>query len=221
MNLSFKQINSLAGWLTFFIALFTYVSTLEPTVSFWDCGEYIATSVKLQVGHPPGAPVFQLFANVMSQLALGDVTRQAFYVNMVSGLSSAFTIPFLFWTITLLGRKLFDKGQLSMSQKIALIGSGLVGALAFTFSDSFWFSAVEGEVYAMSSCFTAIAFWAVLKWESVADTDEYANRWLLLIAYLTGLSVGIHILVFLTIPSVVMIYFYKKFQCKSKKKGEK
>jgi len=211
MNLSFKQINSLAGWLTFFIALFTYVSTLEPTVSFWDCGEYIATSVKLQVGHPPGAPVFQLFANVMSQLALGDVTRQAFYVNMVSGLSSAFTIPFLFWTITLLGRKLFDKGQLSMSQKIALIGSGLVGALAFTFSDSFWFSAVEGEVYAMSSCFTAIAFWAVLKWESVADTDEYANRWLLLIAYLTGLSVGIHILVFLTIPSVVMIYFYKKF----------
>ena len=211
MNLSFKQINSLAGWLTFFIALFTYVSTLEPTVSFWDCGEYIATSVKLQVGHPPGAPVFQLFANVMSQLALGDVTRQAFYVNMVSGLSSAFTIPFLFWTITLLGRKLFDKGQLSISQKIALIGSGLVGSLAFTFSDSFWFSAVEGEVYAMSSCFTAIAFWAVLKWESVADTDEYANRWLLLIAYLTGLSVGIHILVFLTIPSVVMIYFYKKF----------
>ncbi len=145
MNLSFKQINSLAGWLTFFIALFTYVSTLEPTVSFWDCGEYIATSVKLQVGHPPGAPVFQLFANVMSQLALGDVTRQAFYVNMVSGLSSAFTIPFLFWTITLLGRKLFNKGQLSVSQKIALIGSGLVGSLAFTFSDSFWFSAVEGR----------------------------------------------------------------------------
>ncbi len=199
------------GWVTFLIALFTYVSTLEPTVSFWDCGEYIATSVKLQVGHPPGAPVFQLVANVLSQLALGDVSRQAFYVNMVSGLSSAFTIPFLFWTITMLGRKLFATVDISKGQEIILIGSGLVGALAFTFSDSFWFSAVEGEVYAMSSCFTAIAFWAVLKWESVVDSDEYANRWLLLIAYLTGLSVGIHILVFLTIPSVVMIYFYKKF----------
>ncbi len=211
MNLSFKQVNSLMGWVTFLIALFTYVSTLEPTVSFWDCGEYIATSVKLQVGHPPGAPVFQLVANVLSQLAFGDVSRQAFYVNMVSGLSSAFTIPFLFWTITMLGRKLFSAVDISKSQEIILLGSGLVGALAFTFSDSFWFSAVEGEVYAMSSCFTAIAFWAVLKWESVVDTDEYANRWLLLIAYLTGLSVGIHILVFLTIPSVVMIYFYKKF----------
>lgn len=211
MNFSFKQVNSFTGWLTFLIALFTYVSTLEPTVSFWDCGEYIATSVKLQVGHPPGAPVFQLVANVLSQLALGDVSRQAFYVNMVSGLSSAFTIPFLFWTITMLGRKLFSTVDISKSQEIILLGSGLVGALAFTFSDSFWFSAVEGEVYAMSSCFTAIAFWAVLKWESVVDTDEYANRWLLLIAYLTGLSVGIHILVFLTIPSVVMIYFYKKF----------
>ncbi|MDG1881138.1 MAG: DUF2723 domain-containing protein [Schleiferiaceae bacterium] len=211
MNLSFKQVNSLMGWVTFLIALFTYVSTLEPTVSFWDCGEYIATSVKLQVGHPPGAPVFQLVANVLSQLAFGDVSRQAFYVNMVSGLSSAFTIPFLFWTITMLGRKLFATVDISKGQEIILIGSGLVGALAFTFSDSFWFSAVEGEVYAMSSCFTAIAFWAVLKWESVVDSDEYANRWLLLIAYLTGLSVGIHILVFLTIPSVVMIYFYKKF----------
>ena len=211
MNLSFKQVNSLMGWVTFLIALFTYVSTLEPTVSFWDCGEYIATSVKLQVGHPPGAPVFQLVANVLSQLAFGDVSRQAFYVNMVSGLSSAFTIPFLFWTITMLGRKLFATDDISKGQEIILIGSGLVGALAFTFSDSFWFSAVEGEVYAMSSCFTAIAFWAVLKWESVVDSDEYANRWLLLIAYLTGLSVGIHILVFLTIPSVVMIYFYKKF----------
>jgi hypothetical protein len=199
------------GWVTFLIALFTYVSTLEPTVSFWDCGEYIATSVKLQVGHPPGAPVFQLVANVLSQLAFGDVSRQAFYVNMVSGLSSAFTIPFLFWTITMLGRKLFATDDISKGLEIILIGSGLVGALAFTFSDSFWFSAVEGEVYAMSSCFTAIAFWAVLKWESVVDSDEYANRWLLLIAYLTGLSVGIHILVFLTIPSVVMIYFYKKF----------
>jgi hypothetical protein len=211
MNLSFKQLNNLGGWLTFGIALFTYVSTLEPTVSFWDCGEYIATSVKLQVGHPPGAPVFQLIANVLSQLALGDVERQAFYVNLASGLSSAFTIPFLFWTIVAFGRKLFSVDTLSRGQEIVLLGAGAVGALAFTFSDSFWFSAVEGEVYAMSSCFTAIAFWAVLKWEAAVAEDPYANRWLLLIAYLTGLSVGIHILVFLTIPSVVMIYFYKKF----------
>ena len=211
MNLSFKQLNNLGGWLTFGIALFTYVSTLEPTVSFWDCGEYIATSVKLQVGHPPGAPVFQLIANVLSQLAFGNVERQAFYVNLVSGLSSAFTIPFLFWTIVAFGRKLFSTETLSKGQEIVLLGAGAVGALAFTFSDSFWFSAVEGEVYAMSSCFTAIAFWAVLKWEQAVDTDPYANRWLLLIAYLTGLSVGVHILVFLTIPSVVMIYFYKKY----------
>ncbi len=211
MKLSFRQLNLITGWLTFGIALFTYVSTLAPTVSFWDCGEYIATSIKLQVGHPPGAPVFQLVGNVFSQLALGDVERQAFYVNLVSGLSSAFTIPFLFWTIVALGRKLFQTEILSKGQEIVLLGAGAVGALAFTFSDTFWFSAVEGEVYAMSSCFTAIAFWAVLKWEAAVDSDPYANRWLLLIAYLTGLSVGVHILVFLTIPSVVMIYFYKKY----------
>ena len=210
MNFSDKQINNGLGWMTFVIALITYVLTLEPTVSFWDCGEYIATSVKLMVGHPPGAPVFQLIANVMSQLALGDVTRQAFYVNLTSGLSSAFTIPFLFWTITAMGRKLFDSDSLSPGQRIVMYAGGVVGALAFTWSDSFWFSAVEGEVYAMSSCFTAIAFWAVLKWEAAVDTDPYANRWLMLIAYMTGLSVGVHILVFLTIPSVVMIYFYKK-----------
>ena len=146
INLSFKHLNNLGGWFTFGIALFTYVSTLEPTVSFWDCGEYIATSVKLQVGHPPGAPVFQLIANVLSQLALGDVERQAFYVNLASCLSSAFTIPFLFWTIVAFGRKLFSVETLSRGQEIVLLGAGAVGALAFTFSDSFWFSAVEGEV---------------------------------------------------------------------------
>lgn len=211
MNFTDKQLNNGLGWLTFAIALFTYVWTLEPTVSFWDCGEYIATSVKLMVGHPPGAPLFQLVANVFSQLAFGDVTRQAFYVNLVSGLSSAFTIPFLFWTITAFGRKLFGSETLDQGQRIVLYGAGLVGALAFTWSDTFWFSATEGEVYAMSSCFTAIAFWAVLKWEQAVDSDPYANRWLILIAYLTGLSVGVHILVFLTIPAVVMIYYYKKY----------
>lgn len=217
MKLSFKQLNLMVGWLTFGIALFTYISTLEPTVSFWDCGEYIATSVKLQVGHPPGAPVFQLVGNVFSHLAFGNVERQAFYVNLVSGLSSAFTIPFLFWTIVALGRKLFESENLNRAQEVVLLGAGAVGALSFTFSDTFWFSAVEGEVYAMSSCFTAIAFWAVLKWEAAVDKDPYANRWLLLIAYLTGLSVGVHILVFLTIPSVVMIYFYKKYPVVTRK----
>jgi hypothetical protein len=202
--------NNALGWTTFVVALITYTLTLEPTVSFWDCGEYITTSVKLEVGHPPGAPMFQLVANVMSQLALGDVTKQAYWVNFTSGLSSALSIPFLFWTITMLAKKLV-RGEESLGQNIAVLGSGLVGALAFTWSDSFWYSAVEGEVYAMSSFFTAVAFWAALKWESAADHDLKANRWLLLVAYLTGLSVGVHILVFLTIPAVVMIYFYKNY----------
>ncbi|MFN5087665.1 MAG: DUF2723 domain-containing protein, partial [Bacteroidota bacterium] len=202
--------NNALGWTTFVVALITYTLTLEPTVSFWDCGEYITTSVKLEVGHPPGAPVFQLVANVLSQLALGDVTKQAYWVNFTSGLSSALSIPFLFWTITMLAKKLV-RGEESLGQNIAVLGSGLVGALAFTWSDSFWYSAVEGEVYAMSSFFTAVAFWAALKWESAADHDLKANRWLLLVAYLTGLSVGVHILVFLTIPAVVMIYFYKNY----------
>ena len=136
--------NNALGWTTFVVALITYTLTLEPTVSFWDCGEYITTSVKLEVGHPPGAPVFQLIANVMSQLALGDVTRQAYWVNFTSGLSSALTIPFLFWTITMLAKKLV-RGEESLGQNIAVLGSGLVGALAFTWSDSFWFSAVEGR----------------------------------------------------------------------------
>ncbi|MGA0110028.1 MAG: DUF2723 domain-containing protein [Schleiferiaceae bacterium] len=202
--------NNALGWTTFVVALVTYTLTLEPTVSFWDCGEYITTSVKLEVGHPPGAPVFQLIANVMSQLALGDVTQQAYWVNFTSGLSSALSIPFLFWTITMLAKKLV-RGEESLGQNISVLGSGLVGALAFTWSDSFWYSAVEGEVYAMSSFFTAAAFWAALKWEASADHDLRANRWLLLVAYLTGLSVGVHILVFLTIPAVVMIYFYKSY----------
>jgi len=146
----------------------------------------------------------------MSQLALGDVTKQAYWVNFTSGLSSALSIPFLFWTITMLAKKLV-RGEESLGQNIAVLGSGLVGALAFTWSDSFWYSAVEGEVYAMSSFFTAAAFWAALKWEAAADHDMRANRWLLLVAYLTGLSVGVHILVFLTIPAVVMIYFYKNY----------
>ncbi len=209
---NFKKINNIAGWLIFAIAAFVYIYTIEPTVSFWDCGEYIATSVKLQVGHPPGAPFFQMVGNVLAQLAFGNVEMQAYWVNMVSALSSAFTILFLFWTITALAKKLAEKtGTLDDGKMIVIFGAGAVGALAYTFSDSFWFSAVEGEVYAMSSFFTAAAYWAVLKWEEAVDTDKYANRWLVLIAYMVGLSVGVHILVFLTIPAIAMVYYFKKY----------
>ena len=209
---NYKKLNNTLGWLVFAIATTVYFLTLEPTASFWDCGEYIATSVKLQVGHPPGAPLFQLVGNFLSQFAFGDVTRQAVMVNALSALSSSFTILFLFWTITYLAKKLAVKtGELTNAKVMAIMGSGAVGALAYTFSDSFWFSAVEGEVYAMSSFMTAATFWMVLKWEEAVDTDKYANRWLVLIAFMVGLSVGVHILVFLTIPAIGMVYYFKKY----------
>jgi hypothetical protein len=209
---NYKKINNIAGWAVFAIAAFVYTSTVEPTVSFWDCGEYIATSVKLQVGHPPGAPFFQMVGGAFGLMAFNNPEMQAFWVNMVSVLSSAFTILFLFWTITALARKLAMKyGKLDDGAVVAIFGAGAVGALAYTFSDSFWFSAVEGEVYAMSSFFTAAAFWAVLKWEQAVDEDRYANRWLILIAFMVGLSVGVHILVFLTIPAIGMVYYFKKY----------
>ena len=209
--MNYKKLNNVFGWAVFAIATLTYFMTIEPTTSFWDCGEYIATSVKLQVGHPPGAPFFQLMGNLFGQFA-GSPEGQALMVNALSALSSSFSILFLFWTITALGVKLLGgQEKLDNAGTIAVLGAGAVGALAYTFSDSFWFSAVEGEVYAMSSFFTAAAFWAVLKWEQAVDTDPYANKWLLLIAYLVGLSVGVHILVFLTIPAIAMIYYFKKY----------
>lgn len=207
---NYKKLNNLLGWLVFAIATVTYFITIEPTVSFWDCGEYIATSVKLQVGHPPGAPLFQLMGNFASQFAFGDVTEQARMVNLLSALSSSLTVLFLFWTISALGRKMVIKyGELDDARIIAILGGAIVGSLAYTFSDSAWFSAVEGEVYAMSSLFTAIAFWAILKWEHEIDHSTRAHRWLIFIAYMIGLSIGVHILVFLTIPAIVMVYFYK------------
>ena len=209
--MNYNKLNTIAGWAVFAIATITYFMTIEPTTSFWDCGEYIATSVKLQVGHPPGAPFFQLMGNLFGQFA-GSPENQALMVNALSALSSSFSILFLFWTITALSAKLLGgRENLDNSGIIAVLGAGAVGALAYTFSDSFWFSAVEGEVYAMSSFFTAVAFWAVLKWEQAVDTDPNANKWLLLIAYLVGLSVGVHILVFLTIPAIGMIYYFKKY----------
>ncbi len=212
---NFTKLNNLLGWGVFLVAAVTYTLTLEPTVSFWDCGEYIATSAKLQVGHPPGAPLFQLLGAFIAQFALGNVTQIAFWVNMLSALSSAFTILFLFWTTSRLALKVYVLQNRAIDQTALTVvfGSALVGSLAYTFSDSFWFSAVEGEVYAMSSFFTAIAFWAILKWEEAMDfNDDRADRWIIFIAYLIGLSVGVHILVFLTIPAIGMIYYFKKFK---------
>ncbi|MDX2195436.1 MAG: DUF2723 domain-containing protein [Cytophagales bacterium] len=214
MNLSYKRLNNLTGWAVFLVALVTYILTVEPTASFWDCGEFIACSYKLQVPHPPGAPMFLLINRIFSMLALGDVYKVAYWVNISSVLAAAFSILFLFWSITLLARKivLTDlKAEPSLPQILAILGSGAVGALAYTFSDSFWFSAVEAEVYAMSSFFTAIVFWCMLKWEAVADEDG-ADKWLLLIAYLVGLSIGVHLLNLVTIPALGLIYYFKRYK---------
>ena len=206
----YKTINNLMGWITFLIAATVYCMTIEPTASFWDCPEFITTGYKLEVGHPPGAPFFMLVANLFSQFA-SDASEVAKMVNYMSALMSAACILFLFWTITHLVRKLVvkDEGNIGTAQTVAIMGSGLVGALAYTFSDTFWFSAVEGEVYAFSSLFTAVVFWLILKWEDVAD-QPHSDRWLVLIAYLTGLSIGVHLLNLLCLPAIVLVYYYKK-----------
>ncbi|MEI6348325.1 MAG: DUF2723 domain-containing protein [Bacteroidota bacterium] len=211
--MTYKRINNILGWFVFAIAAFTFISTAEPTVSFWDCGEYIATATKLQVGHPPGAPTFQLIGRMFSMLAGGDVTKIAFMVNVMSALASAFTIMFMFWSLTMLIKKMALRinNEMTVGTQMAIFGSALVGALAYTFTDSFWFSAVEGEVYAMSSMFTALVFWAILKWEQVADQKD-SLRWLILIAYLIGLSIGVHLLNLLTVPAIVFVIYFKKFK---------
>lgn len=206
----YKLVNNLMGWLSFVIAAVVYCLTIEPTASFWDCGEFITSSYKLEVGHPPGAPFFMLTANFFTQF-VKDPAMVARMVNTMSALMSAACIMFLFWTITHLTRKLILKEDEKprLSQLITIMGSGLVGALVYTFSDTFWFSAVEGEVYAYSSLFTAVVFWLILKWEEVAD-EPHSDRWLVLIAYLTGLSIGVHLLNLLCIPAIVLVYYYKK-----------
>ncbi len=210
---NFRRINNLTGWLVFAVAFFTYAATVERTASFWDCGEFIAVAYKLMVPHPPGAPFFLLLGRLASMLALGDVTQVAYWVNMVSVVASAFTILFLFWTITILGRKLINKNEteLSSGETLLLMGAGAVGALAYTWSDSFWFSAVEAEVYGLSSFFTAIVIWAMYKWEAI-DDEAAANRWLIFIAYLVGLSIGVHLLNLVTIPALALIYYFKKYR---------
>jgi hypothetical protein len=217
MNSSFKKLNNIVGWIVFGIAAFTYLSTIERTASFWDCGEFIACTHKLEVGHPPGAPTFMLFGKIFTLFAGNDVTKVAMMVNAMSALASAFTILFLFWTISRLAFKIVSKNnreyELSMAETIAILGASAVGALAYTFSDSFWFSAVEGEVYASSSLFTALVFWAILKWEEEDDTDSTsAWRWIVLISYLIGLSIGVHLLNLLVIPAIVYVYYFKKYK---------
>jgi MFS family permease len=210
---NYQRLNNIIGWFIFLIAAFTYLSTMESTASFWDCGEYIACAYKLEVGHPPGAPLFLLIGRFFSLFAFGDTSKVGMMINAVSALCSAFTILFLFWSITALARKIYDKGEeFTTANMYAVLGAGAVGALAYTFSDSFWFSAVEGEVYAMSSFFTAIVFWAILKWEREVDSDPHADRWIILIAYLIGLSIGVHLLNLLAIPAIVFIYYFKKNQ---------
>ena len=208
--MDYKKLNIVTGWLVFLVAAWTYISTIEPTSSFWDCGEFIATAYKLEVGHPPGAPLFMILARVASAFVSPENVPVA--VNTLSALASAFTILFLFWSITHMAHKLATcNGEaVTLGGVIAILGSGVVGALAYTWSDSFWFSAVEGEVYAMSSFFTAIVFWAILKWESEAG-EAHSTRWLILIAYLMGLSIGVHLLNLLCIPAIAFVYYFKRY----------
>ena len=230
--MDYNKLNKYLGWGVFFIALITYMLTLEETVSLWDCGEYIATSNKLEVGHPPGAPLFMMINRLVS--AFAGPESVAWCVNAVSAVCSAFTILFLFWTITFIGRKLAlsdftiaslgtnakssvldsvekTKKTITDGQAWAILGSGLIGSLVYTFSDSFWFSAVEAEVYAMSSFFTALVFWAIFKWESVAD-EKKSDRWLVFIMFMIGLSIGVHLLNLLAIPAMAYVYYFKKFK---------
>ncbi len=207
----YRLVDNIVGWVAFIIAAFTYCSTIEPTASFWDCPEFITTGYKLEIGHPPGAPFFMLVANFFTHFA-SDPTQVARMVNTMSALLSATCILFLFWSITHLARRLVvkDWSELTTGKLIAIEASGLVGALIYTWSDTFWFSAVEGEVYAFSSAFTAIVFWLILKWEDHAD-EPHSDRWLVLIAYMTGLSIGVHLLNLLCIPAIVLVYYYKRF----------
>ena len=217
-SLSFSKLNKLGALLVFFVSLLTYSLTLEPTTSFWDCGEYIATAYKIQVGHPPGAPLFVIIANFFSNLTFGNSENVAWMINFMSALCSALTIVFLYWIIIILCKKIINKKpttELTFYSKFSILFSGIIGSLIYTFSDSFWFSAVEGEVYAMSSLFTAVVFWSILKWEEEFKQIN-SSRWLVFIAFLIGLSVGVHMLNLLAIPAITSIYLYKTWRFKSK-----
>jgi hypothetical protein len=211
--MNFRKVNNLVGWVTFAIATFVYLKTMEPTVSFWDCGEFLSCAYNVEVGHSPGAPLFMLIQRMFGILAGGNVQLATKFMNGWSALASSLTILFLFWTITHFARKLVAgrDGEPNGLQTVLIMGAGLVGGLAYTFSDTFWFSAVEAEVYATSSFFTALTFWAILKWEHIAN-ERYADRWLVFIAYMMGLSVGIHLLNLLAIPALAMVYYFKRYE---------
>ncbi len=214
----YNLINNILGWAIFLIATTVYLLTAEPTASWWDCGEYIATADKLQVGHPPGAPTFQLLGSLFSNFAGSDTSLIAYTINAMSAICSGFTILFLFWSITMLAKKLVkNQEEMTLAQMIAIFASAVVGSLAYTFSDTFWYSAVEGEVYAMSSCFTAISFWAILKWEAEAEC-KHNLRWLVLIAFLIGISIGVHLLNLLAIPAITYVFYFKKYPVVEKNK---
>jgi hypothetical protein len=213
---TFRRWNSITGWLLFVVATTVYVLTLEPTVSFWDCGEFILSAFKLQVGHPPGAPMFLMMGRIATLFAGGDTSRVAVSVNTLTAMCSGFAIMFLYWTITHLVRKIYTKnGEPDRKHVIPIIASGVIGALAYTFSDTFWFSAVEGELYGLSSLVTAIVFWGMLKWEDEAD-KPYAGRWIILIAYIMGLGIGIHRLNLLVIPVLVFVFYFRKYEVTAK-----
>lgn len=207
----YRLLNNICGWIVFVIAAVTYILTLEPTASFWDCGEFISSAYKLEVGHPPGNPIFMLTGRFFANFA-SDPSHVAYMINLMSALFSAATILLLFWTITHLARKIIvkDSGAMTLAQMIVILGCGAVGALAYTWSDTFWFSAVEGEVYAYSSFCTALVFWLILKWEDVAD-EPHSDRYIILIAYLIGISIAVHLLNLLTIPALVLVYYFRKF----------
>ncbi|HZM14278.1 MAG TPA: DUF2723 domain-containing protein, partial [Bacteroidales bacterium] len=212
----FRIWNNITGWVVFAVSLLVYFLTIEPTVSFWDCGEFILCSYRLEVGHPPGAPLFLLLGRFFTLFAGSDTSKVAMMVNIMSAFASAFTILFLFWSITRLIRLATgDDENISGGRAIAVIASGVTGALAYAFSDTFWFSAVEGEVYGTSSLFTAAVFWAMLRWYDEAD-EPHANRWIILIAYLMGLSIGVHLLNLLTLPVLVLIYYFRKYKATGK-----
>jgi len=208
---NYQKINIILGWVVFAFSTIVFLLTVEPTASYWDCGEFIACASNLEVPHPPGAPFFLLVGRIFSMLAFGDETKIAYWINIISVLSSSFTVLFLFWSITHLSKKILTKSDevLGLDKTILIFGAGLVGAIAYNFTDSFWFSAVEAEVYAMSSFFTAFVFWAILKWENIEEQSQ-ANKWLILIAYIIGLSIGIHLLNLVTIPALALIVYFKK-----------
>ena len=210
-HVNYKKWNTILGWFSFLIALITYSLTVEPTVSFWDAGEYILTSAKLQVGHPPGAPLFQMMGAFFSMFAL-EPSQVGFMLNMMSAVASAFTILFMFWTITLLLKKLVgNESEMSQGKSMAILGSAFVGSLAFAFTDSFWFNAAETEVYAMATLIMAVLFWLGLRWEQDMDKPR-GNKWLILIAFVIGLSFGVHFMGLLTIPAIGLIYYFKNYK---------